>query len=125
MNSGVIIKIEFCINGEEEYQEMDFVPNSGNFTESMEETEAGNVFSFESGFKIAEINPDTDSILNGITGRRASFRITDANGRVYTVGDSMYRARFTFSRRMDGTPGSFNGYECRITRKSPTACPAV
>jgi hypothetical protein len=125
MNSGVIIKIEFKPNTGSVYQEINMIPHTGNFSEPVEETEAGNVFSFSSGFKIAEVKPDTDTLLNSITGRRATFRITDANGKVHTVGDGSYRARFSFTRLIDGTPGSFNGYACQITRKAPTAVPTV
>lgn len=123
MNSGVITKIEYQLNTGGVFTEIDMIPHSGNFTEPSEETDPGTIFNFASAFKIAEVKPETDTLLNGITGRRATFRITDANGRVHTVGDGQYRARFAFTRRVDGTPGSFNGYDCHITRKAPTAVP--
>lgn len=125
MNSGVITKIEYQLNTGGAFSEIDMIPHSGNFTEATEETDAGTIFNFASAFKIAEVKPETDTLLNSIRGRLATFRITDANSRVYTVGDSQYRARFAFTRRADGTPGSFNGYDCQITRKAPTAVPTV
>lgn len=124
MNSGVIVKVEYKPNSGGDYQELDVIPYSGNLQEPIKETPAGNLYSLVSNFKIAKVNPETDSLLNGITGRRATFRITDANGIVYTVGDTSYRAQFTFARRVDGTPGSFNGYDCTISREAPTQSPA-
>lgn len=125
MNAGVITKIEYQLNTGGGFFEIDMIPHSGNFSEQVEETNAGTLFNFASSFKIAEIKPETDTLLNSITGRLATFRITDANGRIHTAGDSQYRARFTFSRRIDGSPGSFNGYDCHITRKAPSAVPVV
>ena len=125
MNSGVITKIEYVPNTGGSYKELDFIPFSGNFNETMEKTAAGDVFSFNSDFSIAEIKPETEAELVTITGRRATFKITDANGRVYTVGDTLYRAWFAYSRRVGGTPGSFNGYECSISRTAPTAVPVI
>lgn len=125
MNSGVIVKIEYKPNTGDEYQELDMIPHSGSFTEPMKDSAAGFVYSFTSNFKIAEVDPETDSALNNMTGRRGTFRITDANNRVYTVGDLQFRSNFTYTRRVDGAPGSFNGYDCTITRQSPSPCPVV
>lgn len=124
MNSAVITKIEYKRTGEAGFTQLDIIPFSGKFSETQEDTNAGIIFSAAANFKMAKIEPDTDSLLNTLTGRQASFKITDANGTVHTVGDTIYRARFYFDKRADGNPGSFNGYECRITCTSPTACPA-
>ncbi len=125
MNSGVITKIEYQPNTGGEFEQLDIIPHSGSFNEPMKETPAGNVFSFSSNFKIAEVKPETDIKLIGMTGRRGIFRITNVNDQVYTVGDSVYKADFTYTRRMDGTPGSFNGYDCQVTRTAPSPCPMV
>lgn len=122
MNSAVIVKVEYKPNGENDFLTLDIIPHSGNIVEENKETIAGMVFSTKAGFKIAESKPVTDTLLNSLIGRRAIFKITDANGIIYTVGDSSYRARFQYTRRADGTPGSFNGYDCEVTREAPTGC---
>lgn len=122
MNSGVIVKVEYKPTGENDFLTLDVIPHSGNIIEENKETIAGMVFTTTAGFKIAESKPVTDTLLNTLIGRRAIFKITDANGTIYTVGDSSYRARFQYTRRADGEPGSYNGYICSVTREAPTGC---
>ncbi len=123
MNAGVILKVCYNLPGEINFTELDVIPFSGTFTEQSEIKEAGILFSAVANFKIAGILPETDILLKSLLGRRATFKITDANDTVFWVGDALYRARFLFEKRVDGTPGSFNGYQCSITRTAPTACP--
>lgn len=125
MNSGVIVKVEYQPKGEIEFITLNIIPHSGNFVESSEETPAGIVYSAKAVFKIAEVNPSTDIILNDRIGKGETFRITDANGRVHTMGDQYGRSRFLTTRSIDGGPGTFNGYECQLTRKGTTAVPTI
>lgn len=122
MNSAVIVKVEYKLNTGGDYHELDVIPHSGNIAEENAQTDAGIVFTTTARFKIAQSQPATDAVLNNLIGRQASFRITDANEVKYTIGDSSYRARFHYTRRADGSPGSFNGYECQITRQATTGC---
>lgn len=123
MNVGVILKIAYKLTGETSFTELDIVPFSGTFSEQSEIKDAGILFSASANFKIAGILPATDLLLNSLLGRQATFKVTDANDIVYYVGDTLYRARFLFEKRVSGTPGSFGGYQCSITRQAPTACP--
>lgn len=122
MNSAVIVKAEYKLNTGGDYQELDMIPHSGTINEENAQTDPGMIFTTTARFKIAQIQPATDVVLNNLIGRQASFRFTDANGVKYIVGDSSYRARFHYTRRADGTPGSFNGYDCQVTREAPTGC---
>lgn len=122
MNSAVIVKIEWKKSADPEFSVFDMIPHSGTISESFEETSAGRVFTLSAGFKIARSNPTTDNKLAEITGPDIVFRITDANGLVYLMNDHRFRSRFSYTRRLDGTPGSFNGYDCVISRKSTSGC---
>ncbi|WP_372775642.1 hypothetical protein [Mangrovibacterium sp.] len=125
MNSGVITKVEYMPNTGSEFEQMDIIPHSGIFSEPTGNQNGNIYYSFAFDFKIAEVKPETDNKLDSMIGKRGIFRITDANNRVYTIGDAIFKANFTFTRRLDGTPGSFNGYDCSVTRSAPTRCPMV
>ena len=125
MNSGVITKVEYKPTGASSFTELAVIPHSGTISEQNKEIPAGNIFMMTAGFKVAGINPATDTILNNLAGPRAIYKITDANGTVYTIGDSSYRARLSYTHHADGAPGSFNGYDCEVTRQAPTGCPTV
>jgi len=123
MNSAVITKIEYKPVSGSTFTEIAIIPHSGNFLEILEETRAGKVFSAKSEFKIAKIDSETDELIQSIAESKNTFNLTDSNGNVHSVGDAGYRAKFIYSRHVDGTPGAFNGYICTITRKGPNACP--
>jgi len=123
MNSAVITKIEYKpVNGST-FTEIEIIPHSGNFLEIFEETRAGKLFSAKSEFKIAKIDSETDELMQSLAENKNTFNLTDSNGFVHSVGDSAYRAKFNYSRHVDGAPGAFNGYICTITRTGPNACP--
>lgn len=122
MNSAVIVKIEWKLKEADQFSVFDMIPHSGTLSENKEETAAGEVFTFNAGFKIARSQLATDKTLEAIRGQKVVFKITDANDVVYLLNDLRFRSRFSYTRRLDGTPGSFNGYDCQISRNSTERC---
>lgn len=119
MNSGVITKIEYCIFPTVSFTELEIIPYSGKVFEDIKKDDGGNEYSdCTIDFKIAKSETAKDTILKSIVNRKGKYRINDANGVVYVVGDDTYPARLTYTRNLDGQPGSFNGYNCVITCKT-------
>ena len=125
MNSGVIFQIEYKREHDLAYSFLDFAPFSGVFQENFDDTKAGLFYPLKFTFKIPSINSVTDNLINSISGMTTKFRITDADGCVYDINSDGNRALFIASRSIDGSPGSFRGYNCQIIRKAPTLCPLV
>ena len=119
MNAAVITKIEYRIFPEEVFSELEIIPNSGKLIETVSNTNAGYVFSCVIDFNIAKSEQTNDSLLKSVLNRKAQFRVTDANDVVHLVGSESYPGRLSYSKNIDGTPGSFNGYHCKINRNSP------
>lgn len=123
MNSAVITKIEFRIFPDSDFSSFDIIPNSGQLGEQSQKDENGNAFfDCSVNFNIAKSDEQKDNQLKAVANRKAQFRVTDANGFTYMVGDTTYPARLSFTRRLDGTPGAFNGYRCVITCQSIDGC---
>ncbi len=121
MNSAVITKIEYRVFPEVNFSAFEIIPYSGKLSEDISETKAGNVYACVVDFNVAKSEQAKDTTLKSVLKRKAQFRVIDANNIVYLVGDENYPARLVYSRGIDGTPGSFNGYKCKINRKSPYA----
>ena len=119
MNSAVIIKIEYRLIENQEFTEIKNILYSGNLSESIDRTKAGNLFKASISFKVAKVSPENELILKPINNRKAQFRLTDGNGFVHLVGDDDYPARLTYQKSQVGSPGGFNGYRCSITCNSP------
>lgn len=120
MNSGVIIKVEYRLLGDANFNDLDVVPESGTLAEPVERTAAGMLHKITSTFKIARTSIETETLLKAIKNRKAQFRITDANKSVHLVGDADYPARLTnYQKAVDGNPGSFNGYRCTVSCDTP------
>jgi len=123
MNSAVITKIEHRIFPEAEFTPLEIIPHSGKLSSPFKKSSAGNSY-YDTAvqFNIAKSELAKDVILKSIVNRKAQYRVTDANGVVYLVGSGTYPARLTYTRAIDGSPGSFNGYRCVITCQSVDGC---
>ncbi|WP_299576656.1 hypothetical protein [uncultured Sunxiuqinia sp.] len=124
MNSAVITKIEYQLDGQQDFSEIEIIPHSAKMSEDHARTRAGDLHKTNAQFNIAKVCPETDSILLAVKSRRAQFRITDANGVIHLVGSTSYPARLSYEKGLDGSPGSFNGYRCLITCSSPVGSSA-
>ena len=122
MNSAVITKVEYALNDSGVFTELDIIPHSGKISEANENTSAGILYTTQADFKMAKSSIETDSILKSISGRRAKYRITDANDVIYLVGSDICCANMTFVRTAEGNPGGFNGYQCQVVQKSTSGC---
>jgi hypothetical protein len=123
MNSAVITKIEHRIFPEANFVQLEIIPHSGKLSSPFQKNSSGNsYYNTTVTFNIAKSEPAKDAILKNIVSRKGQYRITDANGVVYLVGSETYPARLTYTRAIDGTPGSFNGYRCVITCQSVSGC---
>ena len=123
MNSAVITKIEYRIFPNANFSNLEIIPQSGKLSSPRKKDAGGNAY-FETSvpFNMAKSEPVKDDMLKNIVSRKGQFRITDANGFVYLVGNESYPARLNYGKALQGTPGSFNGYQCVITCKSVTGC---
>lgn len=121
MNSAIITKIEYKPKAGGNYAEITIVPHSGTFSEDQQLTRAGTVFLQNVQFRIAKIDPDTDSDLEILIGKQNIFKITDSNGKTHEFGNSLNGPLFLYTKRIDGSPDGFNGYDCNLTRRSATA----
>ena len=119
MNSAVITKIEYRVFPEANFTELDTIPHSVKLSELLQKDSSGNrYFDCQVNFNVAKSEAAKDTILKSIAVRKAQYRVTDANGVVYLVGDETYPARLIHNRNLDGKPGSFNGYHCTISTKN-------
>ena len=119
MNSAVITKIEYRLIESQEFTELKNILYSGRPTEQVDRTRAGNLHKTSVPFKIAKVSADNDLLLQPILNRKSQFRLTDGNGAVHLVGSDQFPARLTYTKSLEGSPGSFNGYNCTITCLSP------
>lgn len=121
MNSAVITKIEYRIFPESDFTALDVIPHSGKLSEpQLTDSGGNNYYDCQVPFSVAKSETAKDILLKSIANRKAQYRITDANGVVYLVGNESYPARLAYTRNLDGQPGSFNGYQCTIACKSAT-----
>lgn len=118
-NSGVIVKVEYKLSGESSFTDLDMIPYSGRFSDNGKRNKAGMVYDFSGSFDKDRISTENDTLLNSLAGRKATYRITDGNGTLHTVGDGQYPALLIYSRNLGGTAGAFNGYHCTISRPAP------
>lgn len=123
MNSGVIIKIEYRLLGEQEFTEMDFEGFSGKISKNTSKPSSGILHSTTINLMIPKITNEKTSELDGLLNRKAQYQVTDSNGKVHLVGDDNFPARLFYQNGIDGTPGSWNGYTASITHKSPYSYP--
>lgn len=122
MNSAVITKIEYRLQGEQNFTAFDIVPLPEKLKEDEKKTRAGMSYETSANFLIAGMSVELRNKIKSIVDRKAYFRITDADDVVYLVGSTDYPARLSAQMALGGAPGSFKGYRCTITQNSPNGC---
>ena len=122
MNSAVITKAEYKLPGENDFSVLDIVPHSGKITQEPKRTNAGLIYSVKADFLIVGTSSEQSYLLSQLNNRKASFRLTDADGIIYFVGSENYPARMLATLDLGGSPGSFKGHRCLITLNSPERC---
>lgn len=120
MNAAVITKIEYRLDGVEEFSVFDIVPESGKLKQENKPTGSGKKYTTVVDFLIAGMSIELDQLMKNMDDRKAYFRITDADNIIYMVGSSDYPARLVAPFDLGGAPGSFKGYRCSITQISTT-----
>ncbi|OFX52334.1 MAG: hypothetical protein A2066_00130 [Bacteroidetes bacterium GWB2_41_8] len=118
MNSAVITKIEYRLLENQDFTILDFILYSGKFKQDPDKSGAGVKYITIVDVSVPKINADSNSIVKSINNRKAQFRITDANGTIYLLGNDEHPARLVHQKALDGTAGSFGGYKCTITYKT-------
>ncbi|WP_372772128.1 hypothetical protein [Mangrovibacterium sp.] len=121
MNSAVITKIEVRLIGEESFTELPQIMYSAKLTETVERNRGGLLYQLSCPFNVAKVSAANESQIESLVNRKAQFRLTDGNGVVHLVGSDEYPARLLHQKGLNGTPGSFNGYACKITCTSTNA----
>jgi len=119
MNAAVITKIEYRLLENPDFTILEQILYSGKLKQDPQESGAGTKFITIVDVSVPKLNTNNDSIIKSIDHRKAQFRCTDANGTVYILGNDEYPARLVHQKALDGTAGSFGGYKCTITYKSP------
>lgn len=119
MNSAVIVKIEYRLIEDQEFQVLKSILYSARLEENIDRTRAGNLHQSKINFNISKICAENELVLIPLKNRKAQFRITDANGVVHLVGNDQFPARLSYRKSESGTPGSFNGYRCQVSCSSP------
>lgn len=119
MNAGTILKVEYRLDGETPYTELDFSGFSASFESTVTRSAAGYSFHLQLGMKIPRISRTVSDTLGPLVGQKLNIRFTDGNQMVHTAGNSSYPARMTYREEIQGTPGGWNGYEVTITQESP------
>jgi len=122
MNSAVITKCEYRLIENPEFTIFDLILYSGKLKEDNQKTAAGILFTTVIELSISKITAGNDVLIKLLNNRKAQFRVTDANGTIYMVGNDNFPARLLHQKALEGAPGSFGGYRCTITQKSPTGC---
>lgn len=120
MNSVVLNKVEVRIIGEQNFTNIDIVPESGIMNDESTDTAHGSLDKISVQFNIANLTIATDALIKKLRGRKLQFRLTDTNSLVHLVGDDYYFARMNRQKIIDKTPGSFNGYRCTVSCNSPS-----
>lgn len=120
MNAAVITKIEYKFIGYLSFNTIPIIPSSGKFKEESIRSSKGLIYTTTVDLSISKIDKENDELIKSINNRKSQFRLTDANGTIIIVGDEEFPARLTPESGIDGTPGSFGGYRCKITCESQT-----
>lgn len=120
-NSAVITKVEYRLfkNVVSEFLNLNMIPYSGSFSETVSINKAGHLYTATSKFNIAKSESHIDEILKSIKSTPAQFKLYDANGFSHTIGSEEFPARLTYQKVLAGSPGSFNGYRCTVLCYSP------
>lgn len=119
MNAAIITKIEFRLLENPEFSILDHTFFSGTLKQDSQRTRAGMLYITVMDFSVPKIIQESNSIIKSLNNRKAQFRATDANGTIYLLGNDNFPARLLHQKAIDGTPGSFGGYKCVITYRSP------
>ena len=119
MNAGIVIKIEYRLLTHAEFTGLRFTGFSGTISKNTQETSAGIIHETHVKLKIPNINETITALLDCLLNRKAQFRITDGNGKQHLVGDDSFPARLSYTQGIDGSPGSWNGYQVTVNHKSP------
>jgi hypothetical protein len=119
MATGIINKIEYRIAGSATWSELSLTGYSGNFETNMLRTKSGVKYTSLIKAKLSSVADTNLEIVDAITNRKLELKVTDGDGFYHYFGSSTYPARLTFSGAIDGTPGSWNGYELRFLHESP------
>lgn len=122
MNSAVIVNAEYKFPEQNEFSVLDIVPHSGKLNEDPKRSGSGMLYSLKADILIAGVSAEKNELMNSFNGRKATFRITDADGIVYLIGTENYAARMLATLDLGGSPGSFKGYRCVITYNSTKGC---
>jgi len=97
-NIGSLLKAEFALHTDFEsfnpalfktgkaWQNLPFKEQSGSFKGGNEDSENGNIFSYEGKFFIHRIREEVRTALHPYLGQHVVLKLTDLNGEVYIIG---------------------------------------
>lgn len=119
MNAGIVIKIEYKIDGASSYTELTYSGFSAKYTTDAKKSRAGFSYSLKLTCKIPKIEKTTSDTLSALVGKKLNIKFKDANENYHYAGNSSYPARLIFDEAIGGNAGDFNGYEVTITQDSP------
>lgn len=120
MNAAVIVKCEYRLLENPEFSVLGHILYSGKPKEQPQKTNSGLIYTTTLDLSVSKITAENDLLIKAIVNRKVQFRVTDANGTIYLIGNDQFPARLMYDSALDGQPGSFGGYRCTITQKSTT-----
>jgi hypothetical protein len=112
-----IKKIEYRADNNGTWKELKIVSLSANLSENWKDDDAGKVSTVTVDADIRNSSKDIDIILEYLSQWYWEYKITDMNDREYLLGNTEYRADFTFTRTIGGL--KVNGYSIKIEYISP------
>ena len=119
MNVGVITKIEYRKEGEQNYTYLTFSGFSAGYSTEIKKTKAGHSHHLKINCKIPRMDKNTSDTLSALLGERLNIKFRDGNNNYHYAGNSAYPARLIYKEIIEGDAGEFNGYEVTITQDSP------
>jgi hypothetical protein len=119
MNAGIVIKIEYKIDGASSYTELTYSGFSAKYTTDARKSRAGYSYHLKLNCKIPKLQKTTSDTLSALIGKKLNIKFQDANGNYHYAGNASYPARLIFDEAIGGNAGDFNGYEVTFTQDSP------
>ena len=104
-----------------EWSELEFVPTTGGFSDTLKHDEAGNLYHETSlQFFVAEPSATQKAELNTLSQQHGVFRVTDPEEVQYIIGNQNRPAKLTYTEQVDPTYTGRRGYAVSVSCENLT-----
>lgn len=104
------------LNGE--FIDLDILPGAGPLKASNKKAAAGDYLSITLPFKIPEVSPDNDHLLQTISQEPHAFRVTDVSGKSFLLGAQGIKVQVDFTADTGKVGRTLRGYTCKLKTKA-------